>query len=198
MREFLCINLLLPAVFGWFWFTIFGGTGIHMEITSHGAMSLADKNTGFGSLIYILFDQMPMPVVTKVLYLLVCTISYVTAANANLDAIGNLCTKGITPESTGSPLWLKVFWASCIACVGYLGMTVMGLDAIRALFNMSGFPGLIIAVGGCAAFIKVSYVILSSEDEKAAVKAMTATQSAVAEDEEEPQEPRLVTDMSTA
>ncbi len=169
VREFLLINLLAPAVFGWFWFSVFGGTGIHMEIVTNGAMSQADKTAGFGSLIYLLLDQYPLPFVSKILYLLVCAISYVTAANANLDAISILCTQGITPEKVSSPLWIKVFWGACIATVAYLGMTGMGLDAIRALFNMSGFPGLIIALGGCAAFIKVAYLLLTYTEEELAV-----------------------------
>ncbi len=49
--------------------------------------------------------------------------------------------------------------ASIIGTVAYMGMTYMGLDAIRALFNMSGLPGLIIAIGACAAFVKVIMMV---------------------------------------
>lgn len=161
IREFLMMNLLLPAFFGWLWFSVFGGTGIFMEITKPGSMSevLNDPNRGFGQLIYILFEQYPGSYLSKTIYIIICLISFATAANANLDALGALCTTGITPEKTISPIWLKIFWGTCISTVAYMGMTYMGLDAIRALFNMSGLPGLLIAIGACAAFIKVAMMV---------------------------------------
>ncbi|UQZ89136.1 BCCT transporter [Deltaproteobacteria bacterium Smac51] len=166
IREYLMMNLILPSLFGWLWFTVFGGTGIVMEAAQPGVMSdvlKADPARGFGQLIYILFDQYPGTFVTKTVYIFICVLSFATAANANLDAIGALCTTGITPEKTVSPMWLKVFWGGCIATVAYMGMTYMGLDAIRALFNMSGLPGLIIAIGGCAAFVKLVFMMTKTE-----------------------------------
>lgn len=157
VREFLAMNLLLPALFGWLWFSVFGGTGIYMEAQQPGVMSdvLNDPQRGFGQLIYVLFDLYPLSLLNKYIYIFICIISFATAANANLDALGALCTTGITPEKTVSPIWLKVFWGAIIGTMAYMGMTYMGLDAIRALFNMSGLPGLIIAIGACAAFVKV-------------------------------------------
>ncbi len=166
IREFLLMNLVLPSTFGWLWFTVFGGTGIMMEAANPGLMSdvlKSDPARGFGQLIYILFNNYPGSMLTKLAYIFICVLSFATAANANLDAIGSLCTTGITPERTVSPMWLKVFWGGCIATVAYMGMTYMGLDAIRALFNLSGFPGLIIAIGGCAAFIKIAFMVQGSE-----------------------------------
>ena len=165
IREFLMMNLLLPSAFGWLWFTVFGGTGIFMESTHPGMMSevLNDAARGFGQLIYVLFDQYTGSYLTKMTYIFICILSFATAANANLDAIGALCTTGITPEKTVSPIWLKIFWGACIATVSYMGMTYMGLDAIRALFNLSGLPGLIIAIGACAAFVKVALMVTKNE-----------------------------------
>ena len=165
IREFLMMNLLLPGAFGWLWFTVFGGTGIFMETSNPGVLSevLNDPARGFGQLIYVLFDQYPGSYLTKIIYIFICLLSFATAANANLDAIGALCTTGITPEKTVSPIWLKVFWGTCIGTVAYMGMTYMGLDAIRALFNLSGLPGLIIAIGACAAFVKVAFMVRGGE-----------------------------------
>ena len=165
IREFLMMNLILPGFFGWFWFSVFGGTGIFMESTNPGVMSdvLNDQARGFGQLIYVLFDQYPGSFISKIVYIFICVLSFATAANANLDAIGALCTTGITPEKSVSPIWLKIFWGACIGTVAYMGMTYMGLDAIRALFNMSGLPGLIIAIGACAAFVKVVMMVKKEE-----------------------------------
>ena len=58
----------------------------------------------------MLFDQYPGSYLTKIIYIFICLLSFATAANANLDAIGALCTTGITPEKTVSPIWLKGFW----------------------------------------------------------------------------------------
>ncbi|MDR2945132.1 MAG: BCCT family transporter [Candidatus Adiutrix sp.] len=168
IREFLMMNLLLPAFFGWLWFSVFGGTGIFMEAANPGSMKavLDDPNRGFGQLIYVLFDGYPGAYLNKLIYIFICLISFATAANANLDALGALCTTGITPEKTVSPIWLKVFWGACIGTMAYMGMTYMGLDAIRALFNMSGLPGLIIALGACAAFVKVIMLVKTEANGK--------------------------------
>lgn len=183
VREFLMMNLILPSVFGWLWFTVFGGTGIFMEASKPGVMSevLNDPARGFGQLIYVLFDQYPGSLLTKTIYIFICILSFATAANANLDALGALCTTGITPEKTVSPVWLKVFWGACIGTVAYMGMTYMGLDAIRALFNLSGLPGLIIAIGACAAFVKVAMMAQRNEAATTLVPDQTAHQQPAAD-----------------
>ncbi len=174
VRQFMLCNFILPSVFGWFWFTIFGGTGMFFELDSQ-MMSTALKNTSFERLIYILFDQFPLSVLSKSLFIFVCAISYITAANANLVTIGGLCSKGVSSENPESALWLKIFWGSIIASIAWLGTTHMGLGAIRALFNMSGLPGLIIAIGAIASFFKVVPAVLgnaATETDEAQEEAM--------------------------
>ena len=155
VRQFVFCNFLLPIFFSWFWFSVFGGTGMHFEMEYDGMMSKAMKNTSFESLVYFLFDQFPAAFLTKCLFIFVCLISYVTAANANLVTIGGLCTKGVSRDNPESALWLKVFWGAIIASIAWLGTSYMGLDAIRALFNISGIAGLIIAIGALISFTRV-------------------------------------------
>lgn len=164
VRQFMFCNFILPSFFGWFWFTVFGGTGMYFEINNNQMMSVALKESSFESLIYLLFDQFPVSVLSKTLFMFVCAISFITAANANLVTIGGLCTAGVSRENPESALWLKIFWGAVIATIACLGTTLMGLDAIRALFNMSGLPGLIIALGAIASFFRVVPLVL--EDAK--------------------------------
>ncbi len=66
-------------------------------------------------LLYFVFNQLPLSQVMTLVLIFVAFISYVTAADSNTDAIGNLCTVGFDADSEEKAgLGVKVLWGSII------------------------------------------------------------------------------------
>lgn len=110
VRQFIIVNLILPSVFAFCWFSIFSGSSLYYDTQLGGVMYEAYQSSGFASLIYVLFAQLPGHQLLSILFILACLITFITAADSNTDAIGGLCTHGITAEQTRSPLWIKALW----------------------------------------------------------------------------------------
>ncbi|SHM74312.1 Choline-glycine betaine transporter [Halomonas cupida] len=155
VRQFIIVNLLLPSAFSFLWFSIFSGSSLFFDMTQNNIMYNAYQESGFASLIYILFDQLPGSTILSALFIFACVITFITAADSNTDAIGGLCTHGVTADNTSSPLWVKAMWGGAVAFVAWVSASYIGVDGIKMLFNLSGVPGLMIVVCAAAAFLKM-------------------------------------------
>ncbi|PJG60383.1 BCCT family transporter [Aeromonas cavernicola] len=155
VRQFIIVNVMLPCLFGFIWFSTFSGTSIYLDDLLDGALYRAYQETGFASVIYVLFDQFPLSSLISVLFILVCVISFITAADSNTDAIGNLCTETEQGKAiSSSPLWIKAFWGSAIAFIAWISASYIGIDAVKMLFNLAGLPGMLIVIGAGISLIK--------------------------------------------
>lgn len=156
VRQFIIVNLLLPSLFGFLWFSIFSGSSLFFDTSLGGIMYQAYQENGFASVIYVLFDQLPGSTLLSALFIFACFITFITAADSNTDAIGGLCIKGVDAENLKSPLWVKATWGCAIAFVAWISASYIGVDAIKMLFNLSGVPGMLIVLGAGFAFLKLT------------------------------------------
>jgi len=156
VRQFIIVNLLLPSLFGFLWFSIFSGSSLFFDTTMGGIMYQAYQDNGFASVIYVLFDQLPGSTLISALFIFACFITFITAADSTTDAIGGLCIKGVDSENLKSPLWIKALWGCAIAFVAWISASYIGIDAIKMLFNLSGVPGMVIVLGAGFSFLKLA------------------------------------------
>ena len=145
VREFIQINLIFPSLFAILWIAIFSGTAIHIDMTQGGILNTTLNESGLEKLLYFVFNQLPLSEIMTLVLIFVAYISYVTAADSNTDAIGNLCTSGFTAESDEkSSLGVKVLWGSIIGIVSWTMVSFVGVDGIKMLSNLGGLPAAII------------------------------------------------------
>lgn len=155
VRQFIIVNVALPCLFSFIWFSTFSGSAIYFDDLLQGTLYLAYQETGFASVIYVLFEQLPLASLVSIIFILVCIISFVTAADSNTDAIGNLCMESKKGETvTTSPLWIKAFWGASIAFIAWISASYIGIDAVKMLFNLAGLPGMLIVTGAGISLIK--------------------------------------------
>ena len=96
-------------------------------------------------LLYFIFGPFPLSEVMTVVLIFIAYVSYVTAADSNTDAIGDLCTRGFTAESDEkAALGVKVLWGTMIGVVSWTMVSFVGIDGIKMLSNLGGLPAAII------------------------------------------------------
>jgi choline-glycine betaine transporter len=155
VREFLQINLIFPSLFAIAWLSIFAGTSINIDMVEGGIMNTVLTEQGLEKLLYYVFDSLPFSCLMTAILVFVAFISYVTAADSNTDAIGNLCTKGVTLENVnGSSVGLKVIWGVIIGLVAWIMISFVGIDGVKMLSNLGGLPALIIILATSLTLIK--------------------------------------------
>ncbi|WP_110655426.1 BCCT family transporter [Salinicola halimionae] len=151
VREFLRVNLLYPALFASVWILIFSGTALyfqsHLDTTGGADLYAVLNDRGVENVLYELFRQLPFSQVWIPLLLFIAYISYVTAADSQTDAIGNLCTRGLTADSdlnAGVPM--KVIWGVIVGVVSWVMVSFVGIDGIKMLSNLGGLPAMLIVL----------------------------------------------------
>jgi choline-glycine betaine transporter len=146
VRETLIVTFIIPSVFSLIWLGIFSGTAINFELAGKGInegmqATIAASNTPEGAT-YALFQSLPVPQVSIPLFLLVVFVSFVTAADSNTNAMSGLCTSGLSTEDQESPITLKIIWGLTIGVLCLFMMIAAGIDGVKQVSNLGGFPAL--------------------------------------------------------
>lgn len=158
VREFLQINLIYPSLFAIFWISIFSGSAIHIDVVEGGIMHRILTEQGIEKLLYYVFENLPFNSLMIMILLFVAFISFVTAADSNTDAIGNLCTKNVTSDTTDTSntasLSMKVLWGVIIGIVAWVMISFAGIEGVKMLSNLGGLPALLIILATSLTLIK--------------------------------------------
>lgn len=93
VKQFIQVNLILPSCCAIIWMSTLSGAAIHLDGESDGMLRDSLLNTGPESVIYTLFDNLPMASFMTLALIVITFISFVTAADSNTDAMSRLCTK---------------------------------------------------------------------------------------------------------
>ena len=110
-------------------------------------MNTTLNESGVEKLLYFIFRELPLSEIMTVILIFVAYVSYVTAADSNTDAIGDLCTTGFTADSDEkAALGVKVLWGTIIGIVSWTMVSFVGIDGIKMLSNLGGLPAAIIVL----------------------------------------------------
>ncbi len=140
IREFMCVNVLAPALFGLAWFVTFGGGAIYLESMADANLMGLINEKGVEFSMYALLEKYPLPSITVPLAFITICISFVTLADSTTSAISEICTG----NSTGGepPSVLKIFWGIIMGAMTILFLMVAGTTGTKALQTSSIVVGL--------------------------------------------------------
>lgn len=156
IKDTIRVIVLYPALFSVFWLGLFSSSSIYFELNGAGINAQMLKG-GTASATYAVLKQLPIPIITISVFLMIVFVSFVTASDSNTNSMSGLCTDGLSEDNTESPSWLKVVWGITIGilCIIFVG-AFKSTDALKYLSNLGGFPVVFFLVIICISFLKVS------------------------------------------
>ncbi|MEM1323938.1 MAG: BCCT family transporter [Bacteroidota bacterium] len=146
VRDFLHFNLLFPSLFVLIWMSIFGGAALELDQATSGALYQVLITEGEQKIMYEVLSELPLGQFASIFTLIIIFISYVTAADSNISAMSAISSRGISPENPEAPLWIKTVWGGLIGTIAWVMITSAGIDGIRLLSILGGFPALFIMI----------------------------------------------------
>jgi len=146
VRDYILVNLLLPATFSVIWMTLFSGLTLSIEAENPGLLKSVLDNMGEEHVLYRVLDFLPFSLFMAGVITLVSFISYVTAADSNMDVIANLCSTEDNNDEPGRFLGLKLVWALAVGLAAFIMVSLSGIDGIKMLSNLGGLPALFIII----------------------------------------------------
>ncbi|WP_075579540.1 BCCT family transporter [Acidaminococcus massiliensis] len=168
IRQCLIVNLILPAVFGIIWFSVWGNTALGMQISGQLDLVATIKNSNAVMALFEFIKNMPfgLGIILVPVNLFVILISFVTAADATSNNVASMCIKNI-PIGSEAPGYLKVLWGATIGAIAIImaafGGGVQGVDGVKALAAAGGFVVLFIFILQVFAAIKVFFIDKTEE-----------------------------------
>ncbi|AWV97391.1 BCCT family transporter [Arcticibacterium luteifluviistationis] len=146
VRQFINFNLLFPSLFTIIWMSIFGGTTLHFDILGNGELFEYMSQFGEGNAMYAMFSKIPFGGIMSLFALAMLFIAFITAADSNVSAMSALSSKDINPTNPEAPIWIKITWGILIGTVSFIMLTYAGIDGIRILSVLGGFPSMFLIV----------------------------------------------------
>ena len=172
VREYVLVNLCLPALFSMIWMTIFGGIAINIELETPQHLNGVLQGLGPEHVLYVVLDYLPFATVLVALVVIISFLSYVTAADSSLEVISALTTHDAdiadmsdqsfqteTPSTT--TLAHKFLWAAAVGFAAWIMTSLSGIDGVKMLSNLGGLPALFIIVTFNIALIVLGTVKLN-------------------------------------
>lgn len=154
IRDAIICNFVIPSVFSMVWMGLFSTASIYYEQSGIGLFESLQKS-GTESVVYKVFEQLPLAIIIIPFYLFIVFISFVTAADSNTNAMSGLCVRGITVDNQESPSWLKICWGVTLGVLTWVLISFAGIDGIKAASNLGGFPIMFIIIIFIIGLLKV-------------------------------------------
>lgn len=154
VREVINVIFFFPALFSIAWIGLFSGTAINFELAGHGIYD-AMAASGTEAATFAVLNNLPLSMLTIPLFLIIVFVSFVTASDSNTNAMAGLCTSGLTADDTESPILLKVVWGVTIGVLCLTSLCGNGIDGIKELCNVGGFPASVFFVLFIIGWIKI-------------------------------------------
>ncbi|MCI5043688.1 MAG: BCCT family transporter [Aquisalinus sp.] len=136
IREFLIGVVFIPSVLTLFWFAIFGGAAIDVQLTDNVDLGISDFATA-PSATYVLMEQFPLTLLTQIATFLLMFTFLVTSADSGSYVMAVFSSR----RSEKPPKGERIFWGLILAAltIGAIA-SAEGQNATRALAVVGAIP----------------------------------------------------------
>lgn len=149
IREFVLGVIFAPTILSFIWFTIFGGTAIHLDLFGGGNIA----ETAATDLPRALFDtlsSLPLGTVVSIVAIILVSIFFITSADSATFVLGSMSTDGAENPATA----VKLTWGLIIALFAAILLYAGGLSALQTATITAAVPFSIVMICICVSLMK--------------------------------------------
>ncbi|MGG6310821.1 glycine betaine uptake BCCT transporter [Paenibacillus macerans] len=149
IKEFVLGVLLVPSVFGFLWFSVFGGTGLNLEMFNHVELAKAVQEDVTTAL-FLTLEQLPFGLlVTAIATMLIITF-FITSADSATFVLGMLSSQGnLNPSNK-----VKIVWGILQSLMALILLISGGLNGLQTASIVAALPFAVIMLGMCVSLLK--------------------------------------------
>lgn len=141
IKQLIMGALIVPTVFCILWFSVFGGTALHLEIyTDQGIGHMVQQDVDAS--LFMLLEQYPLYKLTASVAIFLLFTFLITSADSATFVISMMTTEGdLDPKFT-----MKILWGVIMAVLTILLVLGGGIKALQAAALLSAFPFSIVLI----------------------------------------------------
>lgn len=142
IRQFVLGVILVPSLFTFLWFSIFGNTALHLIIQEGYTSLVSDVQADHAVALFKLLEILPFSKLASILAVVLIVTFFVTSADSGALVIDSLASGG----ARHTPAWQRLFWAVVEGLVAATLLVAGGLSALQTMSLVSALPFSIIMV----------------------------------------------------
>ncbi len=140
IRQFVFGVMLVPSVFTFLWFSVFGDTALNLIMNEGLTTLIGDVQSDQAVALFKLLHELPGSFFISVLTVLLIITFFVTSSDSGSLVIDALASGGVI----NTPVWQRVFWAVLEGVLASALLFGGGLKALQAMTVTSALPFAII------------------------------------------------------
>lgn len=157
IKEFISVNFVAPCVFAFIWIMIFGGLAIDIQLNRGIDLYQVIQNSGHEAVMLTMFNELPLPQLTKPIMLITVLVSFITLANATTFTISSMSFKPNEKyDSESAPASIQIFWGTFMAVIAVVFLLNGGLDGAKTVKLLVGLPMVIFMFISGIGFLKMT------------------------------------------
>ena len=142
IREFVVGVMLVPSLFTFLWFSVFGDTALNMIMNEGVSTLVGDVQTDKAVALFKLFDELPLSTLISFLAVLLIVTFFVTSSDSGSLVVDSLASGGVL----NTPAWQRIFWAVLEGTIASVLLLAGGLQALQTMTIASALPFAIIII----------------------------------------------------
>jgi choline/carnitine/betaine transport len=149
IRGFIMGVLVVPSVVFFTWFTVFGGSAIHVDMFQGGDIA-AQTATDLNSAFFATLDHFPLAAITSAIAIVLVVMFFVSGADANTYVLSMMTSNGsLTPRRP-----VLILWGVLTGITAIVLLLAGGLTALQNTVIVTSLPFLVIIAGLAVSFWK--------------------------------------------
>jgi len=129
IREFVVGVMLVPSLFTFLWFSVFGDTALNMIMNEGVTTLVGDVQTDKAVALFKLFDELPLSSFVSFLAVLLIITFFVTSSDSGSLVVDSLASGGVL----NTPAWQRIFWAVLEGTIAAVLLLAGGLKALQTM-----------------------------------------------------------------
>jgi len=144
IREFVLTVLTVPSLFTFIWFSVFGGSALHLEL-EQGADIAAVAGEDISLALFLFLEHYPFAGVLSLVAISLLIIFFVTSADSATVVLGSLTSGG----GLFVPNYKKVVWGLSLSAVAIVLLVTGGLASLQVMAITAAFPFMLVMLVLC-------------------------------------------------
>ena len=140
IREFIVGVMLVPTIFTFFWFAVFGDTALNMIMVQGYESLITEVQNNQAIALFKLLENLPFTQVVSVLAVVLIVTFFITSSDSGSLVIDSLAAGG----RSDTPAWQRTFWVLILGVVASALLLAGGLQALQTAAIVSALPFTII------------------------------------------------------
>lgn len=140
IRQFIVGIMLIPTIFTFLWFSVFGDTALHLILVEGYQSLVQDVQQDKAIALFKLYEHLPLTSLLSFLSVILIITFFVTSADSGSLVIDSLTSGGVTD----TPIWQRVFWTTTQGLIASALLLAGGLSALQTASIVSALPFTII------------------------------------------------------